>query len=201
MYELRLKDYIWDVVCLSFILAVIAVLMLSLFRLVLTNVDAIQLLIASAITVLIHESIHYITIVSLKVKAKIGFKFMSFMPVAYVKVEETTREKHIVFALSPLILGSLVFLIASLCAGTYDLRNVLALAFVMNMAGSSGDLLLFLSVIRLPRGTMVIDEGDTIRARVEISEPLDKKLIWIIRGLALLLILYIIINIKIEVIV
>lgn len=156
----RLEDYTGDILALGFLLLLYSVSLLAAVgveKVSITGKNLWDPLIALAVTIPLHEALHALTPLVSGTGVKAGFSRVGRMPVFYVGMKKPIpRDKYLVVALLPLISGH-VFPILLLLGAPVPL--VFVFTFVYNTVGSAGDILMFLSALRLGRGEEVWDTG------------------------------------------
>jgi len=154
------------------------------------------------LTIVFHELVHVAIAVKLGYKVKVGYGRIRFNPVMYVKVVSGIRKKHyIAIILSPLIILSLAAIGLALVIPNSLIKQALSVLFIMNTAGSSGDILLALSVMRISEDALVEDYGTMIVANKPIPSPYSERVSLIVKLLAILAVLTLIVLFKVKVIV
>jgi len=204
---LHLRKYVWDITALSIILLIISsaiVFTIVTSEITFQNTRDVFLKIFTPLilTVIFHELVHVITAVKLGYKVKVGYGRIKFNPVFYVKVVGGIKKKHyIAITLSPLItLSSTSIVLASIIPNVL-IKEILSILFIMNTAGSSGDVLLALSASKIPGEALIEDYGTMITSDKLIPRPYSEKISLLIRILTLLIIVATIILFKIKIVI
>ena len=206
-YTLHLRRYVWDITSLSILLLIVSSTIV--FTVVTPGITfqtaadmLLKIFVPPILTIIFHELLHVITAIKLGYRVKVGYGRIRFNPVFYVKVVGGIRRKHyIAIVLSPLIILSLISMVFALIVSNVLVKEILSVLLIMNTAGSSGDILLALSVRKMPQEALIEDYGTMIASDKPIPCPYSKKVSLIIKILTLLTIVAIIILLKVEVVV
>ncbi len=114
--------------------------------------------------VILHEAVHGVFFLAFGGRPRFGFKpWTRFGPVFYAAAPGSyfDRPRYLAAGLSPAVLLTSVLAVALAFAAADDLlASVLTWAFVLNVAGSAGDMLMMRKVMSYPRATCFEDTGD-----------------------------------------
>jgi len=103
--------------------------------------------------------------------------------------------------LSPLITLSSTSIVLASTMPNVLIKEILSILFIMNTAGSRGDILLALSASKTPGEALIEDYGTMIMSDKLIPCPYGEKISLLIRILTLLIIVATIILFKVKVVV
>ncbi|MCI4408519.1 MAG: DUF3267 domain-containing protein [Thermofilum sp.] len=156
--RINVLEYLGAVLGLSVFMGVGWLYLLSLtgmLSLQFANYSFVPLVLAVALTVVVHEGTHAVVAKILGAKKiKAGISWYG----AYVAVEDPLpRDKWVIVALAPLIISPITLLLAYLSGGIF--RDTLIQASIINFVGSSGDIVLVLFSLTTSRDTLIRDEG------------------------------------------
>ena len=122
------------------------------------------MLVGLVLGVILHEAVHGVLFLVLGAWPRFGFKpWTSFGPVFYAAAPGSylDRPRFLTAGLAPAVLLTAVLAAAlALVAGDDLLASVATWAFVLNVAGSAGDMLIMRKVISYSRATLFEDTGD-----------------------------------------
>ena len=122
------------------------------------------LLLGSVLGVVLHESVHGVLFLTFGGRPCFGFKpWTRFGPVFYAAAPGSylDRPRYLAAGLAPAVLLTVALAAAlALVAADDLLASILTWAFVLNVAGSVGDMLMMRKVMSYPRATRFEDTGD-----------------------------------------
>ena len=122
------------------------------------------LLLGSVLGVVLHESVHGVLFLTFGVRPCFGFKpWTRFGPVFYAAAPGSylDRPRYLAAGLAPTVLLTAALAAALAIVAADDmLASVVSWAFVLNVAGSAGDMLMMRKVLSYPRETLFEDTGD-----------------------------------------
>ncbi len=193
---INLREYIWDLISLAFLL-----FLLSLLELEILGYGPLKIRdqhtppLALAISITLHEVSHLILLVLARYKFRIGIARLGFLPVIYIDIKgPIPRNTYVLVALSPIVFLQPILL---LLAGQKFLGEVFKLASVMNQASWAGDFIFVLAALRLPPGSSIRDTGSILY--VDLPRPYGRTVSLLIKAAALLLLILMLLNLKIEI--
>ena len=116
------------------------------------------LLLGGVLGVILHEAVHGVFFLAFGGRPRFGFKpWTRFGPVFYAAAPGS----YLAAGLSPAVLLTSVLAVALAFVAEDDLlASVVTWAFVLNVAGSSGDMVMMRKVMSYPRATCFEDTGD-----------------------------------------
>ena len=122
------------------------------------------LLLGGVLGVILHEAVHGVFFLALGGRPRFGFKpWTRFGPVFYAAAPGSylDRPRYLAAGLAPAVLLTSVLAVALAFVAEDDLlASVVTWAFVLNVAGSSGDMVMMRKVMSYPRATCFEDTGD-----------------------------------------
>ena len=122
------------------------------------------LLLGGVLGVILHEAVHGVFFLAFGGRPRFGFKpWTRFGPVFYAAAPGSylDRPRYLAAGLSPAVLLTSVLAVALAFVAEDDLlASVVTWAFVLNVAGSSGDMVMMRKVMSYPRSTCFEDTGD-----------------------------------------
>ena len=122
------------------------------------------LLLGGVLGVILHEGVHGVFFLAFGGRPRFGFKpWTRFGPVFYAAAHGSylDRPRYLAVGLSPAVLLTSALAVALAFAAADDLlASVVTWAFVLNVAGSSGDMVMMRKVMSYPRATCFEDTGD-----------------------------------------
>ena len=122
------------------------------------------LLLGGVLGVILHEAAHGAFLAAFGGRPRFGFKpWTRFGPVFYAAAPGSylDRLRYLAAGLSPAVLLTAVLAVALAFAAADDLlASVVTWAFVLNVAGSAGDMVMIRKVMSYPRATCFEDTGD-----------------------------------------
>jgi len=193
---INLAEYVWDLISLAFLL-----FLLSLLELEILGYGALKIqdrytpLLALIMCIILHELFHLIPLILARHKFRIGIAKLGFLPVIYIDIKgPIPRNTYILIALSPIVFLQPILL---LLAGQKFLGEVFKLTLVMNQASWAGDFILVLAALRLPPGSSIRDTGSILY--VDLPKPYGRNASFLIKAVALLLLILMLLNLKIEI--
>ncbi len=128
-----------------------------------------RVLLASVITVLLHEGVHALAVRAFGGKPQFGVLWKALAFYTTVKGMAFKRWVFLVFLLAPLVVLSILFpLMAVFLRGEFWL-SVAFLAFMINGASSAGDVFITAVLLRYPPTAYVADEIDGVRIFLPIG--------------------------------
>lgn len=205
-YSLNLENYIWDTISISIILLIASLIIV--FNTVISEITfyttledlTLKIIVPSIVTVIVHELTHIMSATILGYKAKIGYGRVKFAPVFYVRVKGAMVKKHyITIALTPLIAFSTITLILALTIQNIIAKEILSTIFVMNIAGSSGDILLTLSAIKIDEGALIEDYGTSIVSNKPIPKPYSRIAGIILKIITIILLISVTVQLEVDI--
>jgi len=204
-YSLDLKNYVWDITSISVILLVASLTII--FNTVVSEITfyttldfTLKIIVPLVLTVIIHELVHIASAIMLGYKAKIGYGRVKFTPVFYVRIKDGIMRKHyITITLTPLIAFSTITLILALITPNILAKEILSTMFIMNTAGSSGDIVLTLSAIKIDKKALIEDYGTSIVSNKPIPKPYSRTVGLILKIITIMLLILIAVQLKIEI--
>ena len=116
-----------------------------------------------AVTVVLHELIHGITMRRYGAKPKYGVLWSGLMFYATAAGFAFRRNDYLKVALAPLLVLSLIVLVVLAMPISANLATLLIICGSFNAAGAIGDLWITRIVLRYPAHAYVIDERDGVR--------------------------------------
>ena len=126
------------------------------------------LLLGGVLGVILHEAVHGVFFLAFGGRPRFGFKpWTRFGPVFYAAAPGSylDRPQYLAAGLSPAVLLTSVLAVALAFVAEDDLlASVVTWAFVLNVAGSSGDMVMMRKVMSYPRATCFEDTGDGLVA-------------------------------------
>ena len=126
------------------------------------------LLLGGVLGVILHEAVHGVFFLAFGGRPRFGFKpWTRFGPVFYAAAPGSylDRPRYLAAGLSPAVLLTSVLAVALTFVAEDDLlASVVTWAFVLNVAGSSGDMVMMRKVMSYPRSTCFEDTGDGLVA-------------------------------------
>ena len=132
-------------------------------------------LLGGALGVILHEAVHGVFFLAFGGRPRFGFKpWTRFGPVFYAAAPGSylDRPRYIAAGLAPAVLLTSA-LVATLAFVAEDdlLASVVTWAFVLNVSGSAGDMLMMRKVMSYPRATRFEDTGDGFVVYGPAGEP------------------------------
>ncbi|MEN6298771.1 MAG: DUF3267 domain-containing protein [Anaerolineaceae bacterium] len=124
---------------------------------------ALAILAGVAVTVVLHELIHGITMRRYGAKPKYGVLWSGLMFYATAAGFAFRRNDYLKVALAPLLVLSLIVLVVLAMPISANLATLLIICGSFNAAGAIGDLWITRVVLRYPAHAYVIDERDGVR--------------------------------------
>ena len=122
------------------------------------------LLLGGVLGAILHEGVHGVFFLAFGGRPRFGFKpWTRFGPVFYAAAPGSylDRPRYLAAGLSPAVLLTSVLAVALAFAAADDLlASVVTWAFVLNVAGSAGDMVMMRKVMSYPRATCFEDTGD-----------------------------------------
>ena len=122
------------------------------------------LLLGGVLGAILHEGVHGVFFLAFGGRPRFGFKpWTRFGPVfcAAAPGSYLDRPRYLAAGLSPAVLLTSALAVALAFAAADDLlASVVTWAFVLNVAGSSGDMVMMRKVMSYPRATCFEDTGD-----------------------------------------
>ena len=122
------------------------------------------LLLGSVLGVVLHESVHGVLFLTFGGRPCFGFKpWTRFGPVFYAAAPGSylDRPRYLAVGLAPAVLLTVALAAAlALVAADDLLATSFTWAFVLNVAGSAGDMLMMRKVMSYPRETLFEDTGE-----------------------------------------
>lgn len=198
-YSFTLERYEWGIVSLVFILFMLSALILKPLGLEITftsSSDLLRYLIAPLIFVVaVHEGLHAGVARLLGGKVEFGLSVFGKINLApYVAVRTPLRKGKWVYVITTPVLLSVVayILVFALHSPWWGL------VFLFNTSGMAGDLLILTLLLGMPEDALLVDEGTTMRSTHEFPE-LPRRVSTAIKILALILLLYLLLNFRITV--
>lgn len=153
-------------------------------------------ILALVATLIIHEVLHALPPILSGVGVRFGYARAGKLPVFYVGMKKPVpRNLYLLIAVFPLLSLHVVPLLS--LAGLWKATNMLKLVYVMNTVGSSGDILMFLSAIRLKGEEKVWDTG--VGFEDCLPKPYNDRISLVIKAIAVILLLIIIVNMALHV--
>ena len=114
--------------------------------------------------VILHEGVHGVLFLAFGGRPRFGFKpWMRFGPVFYAAAPGSylDRTRYLAAGLAPAVLLTAVLAAALALVAEDDLlASTVTWAFVLNVAGSAGDMVMMRKVMSYPRATRFEDTGD-----------------------------------------
>ena len=122
------------------------------------------ILVGLVLGVILHEAVHGVFFLVFGGRPRFGFKpWTSFGPVFYAAAPGSylDRPRYLAAGLAPAVLLTAALATAlAFVAGDNLLTSVVTWAFVLNVAGSAGDMLMMRKVMSYSRATLFEDTGD-----------------------------------------
>ena len=122
------------------------------------------LLLGGVLGVILHEAVHGVFFLAFGGRPRFGLKpWTRFGPVFYAAAPGSylDRPRYLATGLAPAVLLTSVLAVALAFAAEDDLlASVVTWAFVLNVAGSAGDMLMMRKVMSYPRATRFEDTGE-----------------------------------------
>ncbi len=115
-----------------------------------------------AVTIVLHELVHGVTMRRFGAKPKYGVLWSGLMFYATAAGFAFRRNHYLTVALAPLVVLSLVILICLAIPTPPSLATLLIICGAFNAAGAIGDLWIVRIVLRYPAHAFVIDERDGV---------------------------------------
>ena len=126
------------------------------------------LLLGSVLGVILHEAVHGVLFLAFGGRPRFGFKpWTKFGPVFYAAAPGSylDRPRYLAAGLAPAVLLTAALAAAlAFVAGDDLLASVVTWAFVLNVTGSAGDMLMMRKVMSYPRATRFEDTGEGFAA-------------------------------------
>ncbi|AAL81997.1 hypothetical protein PFDSM3638_09420 [Pyrococcus furiosus DSM 3638] len=197
LYEFDLFRYSKDLTALSFLLLIGSSLTVHWVSLSMSSSrDLLHYLVLPLILVVIlHEGLHALTAKLSGAKTSLGVltKYGIILAV-YVGINTPLPVKKIRYiTIAPIIISIVAFFFSWV---TYS--PFWAILYIFNTTGIVGDLIVFLVLSKMPSDAIVVDEGTIMKSNAEFPEPYPSWFSKLIIGLAVLVFLYILTNIRIE---
>ncbi|AHF79637.1 DUF3267 domain-containing protein [Thermococcus paralvinellae] len=200
-YSLRLNDYEGEIISLAFILFVLSGLVLSPLNFSINFASFWSvlhyLLLPLIFVVLAHEGLH--ALAAKLFGARIGFGISVFGKInlaPYTAVRTPLRKREWIYTIvSPILLSIIAYILAFTLQSSWW-----GIVFVFNTSGLAGDLLVLLIISKMPDDALIVDEGVVMRSTHEFPR-ISRRVSMIIKIFALALLLYIILNFRVEVVV
>ena len=122
------------------------------------------ILVGLVLGVILHEAVHGVFFLAFGGRPRFGFKpWTRFGPVFYAAAPGSyfDRPRYLAAGLSPAVLLTAALAVALAFAAADDLlASVFMWAFVLNVAGSAGDMVMMRKVMSYPRASCFEDTGD-----------------------------------------
>lgn len=201
-YSLDLKNYVWDITSISIILLITSLIIV--LNIVASEIAfytildfTLKIMVPLVLTVIVHELIHIVSAIMLGYKAKIGYGRVKFTPVFYVRIKDRIMKKHyITITLTPLIVFSTITIVLALIIPNMLAKEILSVMFIMNMAGSSGDIILTLSAIKIDKKALIEDYGTLIVSNKPVPKPYNRTIGLILKIITIMLLILIAAQLK-----
>ncbi|RLE58510.1 MAG: hypothetical protein DRJ35_07770 [Thermoprotei archaeon] len=153
-------------------------------------------ILALIITLIVHEVLHAVPPILSGVGVRFGYARIGKLPVFYVGMKKpVSRNLYLLIAVSPLLSLHVIPLLS--LAGLWKATNLLKMIYVLNTIGSSGDILMFLSALRLKSEEKVWDTGVGFEGC--LPKPYSDRISLVIKAIAVILLLIIIVNMALNV--
>ena len=137
--------------------------LLALKRLEPTAGELVILIIAIALTLLLHELAHGLTMQAFGARPQYGILPQALAFYATAPGYAFTRNQYLLVTLAPLISLSLLSIIGMALFSASNVVVLLIVCATLNASGASGDVWMAALVARYPRAAYVIDERDGMR--------------------------------------
>ncbi|ALM74161.1 DUF3267 domain-containing protein [Thermococcus barophilus] len=200
-YSLRLNDYEGEIISLAFILFVLSGLVLSPldFSINFASFWSVlhYLLLPLIFVVLTHEGLHALTARLFGAKVEFGISVFGKINLApYTAVRTPLRKKKWMYIIiAPVLLSIIAYVLAFTLQSPWW-----GIVFVFNTSGLAGDLLILMILGKMLDDALIADEGVVMKSTHGFP-GISRRVSMIIKIIALALLLYIILNFKVEVVV
>lgn len=122
-----------------------------------------SILLATVVTVLLHEGLHGLTVLFFGIKPQFGVLWKELTFYTTMRGVAFKRQVYLIFLLVPLVVLSILFLLSTLSLQDDFWVSLSFMAFILNGAGSIGDLFITGVLLRYPPTAYVVDERDGMR--------------------------------------
>ena len=133
------------------------------------------MLVGLVLGVILHEAVHGVFFLAFGGRPRFGFKLWTKLgPVFYAAAPGSyfDRPRYLATGLAPaLLLTAALATALAFVAGDDLLASVVTWAFVLNVSGSAGDMLMMRKVMSYPRATWFEDTGEGFAAHGPAEDP------------------------------
>ncbi|CAB49827.1 DUF3267 domain-containing protein [Pyrococcus abyssi] len=199
MNKLDLKEYKWDLLSLYFILfalsAKVATLIVGEVGVEIKSMFefAKYIILPLLLVIILHEGMHVLVLKLLGAEIKVGISSITKLDVSpYIATPSKIRARdYVKVSLAPVVLSIIFLALAKIYSSFFW-----GFAFLLNTAGLSGDILVALSLAKMPREALVWDEGTVMVSSHEFPRPYPKLVSYILRGIIAVFLIILIANTK-----
>ena len=119
---------------------------------------------------ILHELVHGLAYLSLKIRPRYGFKFVQGMPALYTTASGCwlSRNQYATVALAPTAIVSLLGIALMVILPAW--RNSILMCLVFHSGGCVGDWAAYTKMLQLPKSALFEDTIDGFRYRVPVSK-------------------------------
>ncbi|ASJ16559.1 membrane-associated metallopeptidase [Thermococcus chitonophagus] len=175
MGELNLREYTWDIISLYFILfflsAKLAQVVVGDVGVEMSSISDVlrHVLLPLAVLVILHEGLHAVAFKLLGARVKFGVAMVTKIDIApYVSTNMKIKARDFIKAtLAPLFILSPITLILAKLFNSF----FWAFIFVLNTAGSVGDIIVALTLMKMPKDALIWDEGTVMVSTHDFPRP------------------------------